>query len=273
MCIMRRLFFLLSISLAFLMTVGQTVLASPLSAATATVIAPTMFLTPTADADGNEYYIVQPGDTLFSIANRLNVLIDTLEKLNPGIHRNDILKTGTRLLYGKVTPAAGTPTLAFQPTVTPTPMPVTGTGSICVQIFNDVNGDTSRQDTEVLVGGGQISVALQDGTEVGSYTTDGLNEPHCFVDIPSGEYTISAAAPNGFNPTSDTTRRLTLTPGDKAYVSFSVQGKAIPTAEATSGSGSNSSPVIGIAGFALLVSAALMLYAVLRPRPKYRHRL
>ena len=26
-----------------------------------------------------------------------------------------------------------------------------------------------------------------------------------------------------------------------------------------------------IAGLALLVSAALMLYAVLRPRPKYRH--
>jgi LysM repeat protein len=268
----QRLFFFLSISLVSLLTVGQTVLASPLSAATATIIVPTMYLTPTADADGNEYYIVQPGDTLFSIANRLNVLVDTLEKLNPGIRRNDILKTGTRLLYAKVTPAPGTPTLAFQPTMTPTPLPVTGTGTICVQIFNDVNGDTSRQDTEVLVGGGQISVALQDGTEVGNYTTDGVNEPHCFIDIPSGDYTISAAAPNGFNPTSNTTLRLTLTPGDKAYVSFSVQGKAIPTVVVTSGGGSTSSPMIGIAGLALLVSAGLMLFAVLRPRPKYRHR-
>jgi hypothetical protein len=263
---MRRLLIFLCISFALFLAAGQSVSASP--PLLGTPAAPTMYRSPTPDEEGNEYYIVQSGDTLYSIANRLNVLIDTLERLN-NIRRTDVLQAGTRLLYGKVAPSTPAPTLAFLPTDTPTPLPVSGKGTICVQIFNDANGNATQQGDETLVGGGQVSVALQDGTEVGSYTTDGVNEPHCFSDIPGGDYNISMAAPKGFNPTSDTAVRLKLEPGDKAYVSFAVQGHVVPTAAASGGRG-GASPVVGVAGLALLIGASLMLYSVLRPRPKYR---
>jgi hypothetical protein len=266
---MRRLLAFLFLSLAFLTAVGQTVQASPLRQGAATVAAPTMYLTPTPLADGSIYYIVQEGDTLYTISARTGVSIDTLERLN-NIRRTDILPVGKKLLLGQGKPSTAEPTLAFQATETPTPLPVSGTGALCVQVFNDQNGNATRQTDEVLVGGSTISVALQDGTQVGSYTTDGVNEPYCFNNIPSGEYNVSAAAPSGFNPTSDTTLLLKLQPGDKAFVSFGVQGHVVPTAAPSGGSGGGASPLIGVAGLALLVSAGLMLFAVLRPRPKYR---
>jgi len=269
---MRRFFSFLVLTLAFLAVAGQTAQASPLLQApgTATVIAPTMYLTPTPLADGSIYYIVLAGDTLYSISARTGVSIDTLERLN-NIRRTDVLPADKRLLIGKGTPSTAEPTLAFVPTETPTPLPVSGTGTMCVQVFNDTNGNATRQEDEVLVGSAQISVALQNGTEVGSYTTDGVNEPHCFANLPAGEYNVSAAAPKGFNPTSDSTLLLKLQPGDKAYVSFGVQGHVVPTS-GPSGGGGGASPLVGVAGLALIVSAGLMLYAVLRPRPKYRLR-
>jgi LysM repeat protein len=267
---MRRMFCVFAISLALVTAVSQTAQASPLRQTTNTAVVPTMYLSSTPLADGSIYYIVQQGDTLYKISANINVPLDTLERLN-NIRRTDILQPGQRLLIGKGTPSTVEPTLAFLPTDTPTPLPVSGKGTICVQIFNDTNGNTTRQTDEVLVGGGQISVALQDGTEVGSYGTDGVNEPHCFNNIPAGEYNVSAAAPKGFNPTSGTTLLLKLQPGDKAYVSFGVQGHVVPTT-APSGGGGGASPLVGVAGLALLVSAGLMLYAVLRPRPKYRLR-
>jgi hypothetical protein len=228
--------------------------------------AATAYLTATPLADGRILYTVQQGDTLWKISANTGVSIDELERLN-NIHREDTLVAGTVLILGIVTPTVAEPTMAFLPTATPSPLPVTGKGEICVSFFEDINGDGSWPNPpEGLVAGGQISIALTDGTEVGSYTTDGVNEPHCFSDVPAGKYNISAAAPKGWNPTADMNRQLTLEPGDKVYISFPVQSSKPGNSGGGTGGGSGGSLWLGLIGLALLAGAGFIIYSVMRPR-------
>ena len=164
---------------------------------------PTAYQTATPLADGRILYTVQDGDTLWKISAITGVPIDELERLN-NISRDDPLQVGKVLILRIVTPTFAEPTLAFLPSATPSPLPVTGKGTICVSFFNDINGDGSQKaDTETLVPGGQVSVALADGTEVGNHTLDSATDEFCFVDIPAGQYRIAAAAPKNYNPTGD----------------------------------------------------------------------
>ncbi len=227
---------------------------------------PTAYQTATPLADGRILYVVQAGDTLWKISAITGVSLDELERLN-NIHREDPLLAGTTLILGVVTPTVSEPTMAFLPSATPSPLPVTGKGEICVAFYNDTNGDTTWQvDTEGMVAGGQISVALSDGTEVGSYTTDGVSEPHCFVDIPAGAYNIAAAAPKGWNPTADMNQHLTLAPGDKVYISFPVQSGNPVIPDGGSGGGGSGSLWLGLIGLALLGVAGFIIYSVTRPQ-------
>jgi len=227
---------------------------------------PTAYLTATPLPDGRILYVVQAGDTLWKISAITGVSLDELERLN-NIHREDPLLEGTTLILGVVTPTVGEPTLAFLPSATPSPLPVTGKGEICVAFFEDSNGDTTWQlDTEGMVAGGQISVALTDGTEIGSWTTDGVNEPHCFSDIPAGQYNIAAAAPKGYNPTADMNQHLTLSPGDKVYISFPVQSSKPGVSSGSSGSGGGGSLWLGLLGLGFLGVAGVIIYSVTRPR-------
>jgi hypothetical protein len=229
---------------------------------------PTAYMTATPLADGRILYVVQSGDTLWKISAITGVSLDELERLN-NIRREDPLQVGTTLILGIVTPTVGEPTMAFQPSATPSPLPVTGKGEICVAFFEDANGDTTWQvNTEGLVAGGQISVALTDGTEVGNWTTDGVNEPHCFVDIPAGQYNIAAAAPKGYNPTADMNQHLTLAPGDKVYISFPVQSSkpGVSGGGSSGGGGGGGSLWLGLIGLALLGVAGFIIYSVTRPQ-------
>jgi hypothetical protein len=222
---------------------------------------PTAYLTSTPLADGTIIYVVQEGDTLWYISAITGVPIAELEELN-NIHREDPLQPGKNLIIGRVTPTVVEPTAAFQPTATPSSLPVSGKGRLCVSMFDDINGDdTWQQDSEGLVAGGQISVALTDGTEMAAYTTDGVNEPHCFENLPAGDYSIAAAAPNGYNPTSKMNKPLTLVPGDTAHVSFSVQSSHPKT-----NSGGGGSFLLGLIGIALLGGAGFLIYTMMRPR-------
>jgi hypothetical protein len=228
--------------------------------------APTAYLTATPLSDGRILYTVQPGDTLWKISANTGVSIDELERLN-NIRREDPLVAGTTLILGIVTPTVAEPTMAFLPSATPSPLPVTGKGEICVSFFEDVNGDGSWPNPpEGLVAGGQIILALLDGTEVGNYTTDGVSEPHCFVDIPAGQYNIAAAAPKGWNPTADMNRQLTLEPGDKVYISFPVQSAKTGNTGGGSGGGGGGSLWLGLVGLGLLAGAGFIIYSVMRPR-------
>lgn len=255
--------FLTSIAVVLLLLAGTASLTTA-SAAPAAQAQPTAYLSPTPLPNGKIVYLVQKGDTLWTIAANTGVSISDLEQLND-IHREDALAEGKSLVLKIVQPATAEPTLAFEETSTPTPLPVTGKGEICVSFFNDLNGDASRAtDTEGFVAGGQISVALSNGTEIGTTTSDGV-AAYCFKDIPSGEYNIAAAAPQNYNPTTEMNQRRTLEPGDKVYVSFGVQSNAPGTGTGEAQSG-GSSPILAIAGIALLGIAGFILYSVLRPK-------
>jgi LysM repeat protein len=254
---------LLSLILAggFLLTAAAVpALAGP---AEPRAIQPTAYQTATPLADGRIIYVVQEGDTLWRISAITGVPIDELERLN-NIRRDDPLQVGTTLVLRVVTPTFAEPTLAFQPSATPSPLPVTGKGTICVFFFHDVNGDgTQQQDTEALVAGGQVSVALIDGTEVGNHTLDDPTQEYCFEDIPAGEYNIAAAAPKNYNPTGDMNKPLTLEPGAEAYISFAVQTNQPKKVETGGPSGSL---WIGLLGLAFLGGAGFMIYMMMRPR-------
>ncbi len=226
---------------------------------------PTAYKTATPLEDGRILYTVQEGDTLWKISAITGVPIDELERLN-NIRREDPLQVGTTLIIGIITPTYAEPTLAFQPTGTPSPLPATGKGTICVSFFNDSNGDGSqKEDTEGLVAGGQVSVALIDGTEVGNHTIDDPTQEYCFVDIPAGRYNIAAAAPKNYNPTAEMNKSLTLDPGATAKISFAVQGNEPDTKNNDDGGGSGSL-WIGLIGLAMLGGAGFMIYSMLKPR-------
>ncbi len=225
---------------------------------------PTAYQTATPLADGRILYTVQSGDTLWKISAVTGIPIDELERLN-NISRDDPLPVGKVLTLRIVTPTHAEPTLAFLPSATPSPLPVTGKGTVCVSFFNDKNGDGSQNtDTEELVAGGQVSVALADGTEVGNHTIDDPTQKYCFVDIPAGEYRIAAAAPKNFNPTGEMNKILTLEPGATANISFAVQTNA--PAKPAEGGGGSGSLWLGVIGLALLGGAGFMVYTMMKPR-------
>ncbi len=258
---MRSLLSSILIAVFFLTTAVIPALAGPSGSA---ALQPTAYQTATPLADGRILYTVQDGDTLWKISAITGVPIDELERLN-NISRDDPLQVGKVLILRVVTPTHAEPTLAFLPSATPSPLPVTGKGTICVSFFNDINGDGSQNaDTEALVAGGQVSVALVNGTEVGNHTIDDPTEEYCFVDIPAGEYQIAAASPKNFNPTGEMNKSLTLEAGATAKISFAVQTNT-PVKPGDEGGGSGSLWV-GLIGLALLGGAGFMVYTMMKPR-------
>ena len=67
-----------------------------------------------------------------------------------------------------------------------------GNGQICVQAFVDTDFDGLRdQDFEPLLSGVAF-ILSNESDRLGTYTTDGNNEPYCFGNLPAGQYTIQA---------------------------------------------------------------------------------
>ena len=265
--------------------------------------AATAFKTPTPDADGNIVYVVQNGDTLYRIAGITGVSVDQIRTLN-GL-TSDILSIGQRLIIVKgasaaatatTAPAAtataggnataavtavavtatgaaagGTPqapggTPAAQVTATATP----GTGTVCALLWNDKNGDGIRDATEALLPGGQSAVVeIATGKPVQAYTTDGISEPHCFKDLPAGQYTVSFAAPAGYNPTTVTSTPLDVEIGVTKALEFGAQpSAAVATQPAARPSNSALLTALLFAGGVvfLLLAAGVAAFLFLRRR-------
>ena len=223
----------------------------------------TPFPTPTPGPDGRILYIVQPGDTLLRISLISGVSIDELRGLNNLI--GDDIAAGRELLLGLGGPSQVTPTTGPSPTPTeaiPTPTPLPGFGTICVILYDDVNGDAIRQEEEVSVPGGAISLGNISGSFAETIDTESGEEHTCFPDLPEGKYNISVAIPDGYNATTVGNFELELRAGDETYLNFGIQQNTEAVAEAPTPTGNGRSPVLGIVGgLFLLLGIGLALFA------------
>jgi len=242
------------------------------------------FPSPTPGADGRIIYIVQAGDSCFRIQALYGIPVDQLRGLNPQLDDNCTLIVGNELMLGVGGPAALSPTPGPSPTLVPptvTPTPPAGTTEICILLYDDLNGDALRQETELGVAGGAVSVSNTAGTFSETKTTISEIDPDllepvntCFTDVPAGEYNISLAVPPNYNPTRDLTYTFTIKAGDIAFVSFGAQSQTEPGGEPVPGEGeggSGPSPVFGIMGGLLLLGGlGLGWYAFQQRKPASR---
>jgi hypothetical protein len=231
------------------------------------------YTTPTPGPDGRIIYIVQPGDTCTRITMLTGVSLEYLRQTNH-LDENCKIMEGQRLVIGIGGPAAASLTPGPSPTPTPvlpTPTPSAGgTAQVCVALYDDLNGDGMRQantdalgnylanGTEPIVPGGAISLTSLTGTYSQTLNTAAGLDPVCFKDVPEGKYTVSAAVPDGYNPTTLQSDTVEVKPGDTTQVSFGAQAKVEPVPD----QGSSRSPLLGIFGvFFLLAGIGLGVYA------------
>jgi hypothetical protein len=224
---------------------------------------------PTPGPDGRIIYMVKAGDTCERLSILYGVSVEYIRTTNL-LDENCTLREGQPLLLGIAaipTPTAPAETAAAGATQTPTPTPepgTKGTAEICVLVYDDVNGDGLRQETEPAIAGAALSLTNPEGTFSQTKITE-INpdatayQGMCFTDIPPGKYNISAAAPDGYNPTVELTSSFEVAAGDVASVNFSAQKKVAGAVEtATKGP----SPLLGIIGAALLLGGiGLGIYA------------
>jgi len=243
----------------------------------------TVFPTPTPGPDGKIIYIVQQSDTLWRISAITNVSIDTIRELN-NLGVNDTIIPGDRLLLGYAGPSSGAPTAGPLPTqaaVTPSPTAPPGWGILCVLLYNDINGDSMRQEIEASIPGGEISVSNRLGTisltaetpSGGIATTIVDPTPQesgytCFDQLLQGEYLISVAAPEGYNRTTVLNKTLRLEAGQTTQLAFGAQANSELQAEtALIPDSPSKSPLMGIIGGVLLAAGiGLGIYATLLRR-------
>jgi hypothetical protein len=233
---------------------------------TPTLAAPALqltdFPTPTPGSDGRIIYIVQPQDTLWRISAISGVSIDELRTLN-NLGVDDVLSEGQQLLLGFGGPTLPTldpnaaPT-AIPPGFTPTPTAGPSSGTVCILLYEDVNGDAIRQETEFAIPGGAINLANRaDSVSLTGESTDATQLDEfddvvpvrtCFQQVPVGEYTVSVAIPDGYNPTTFLNYTFELQGGDEAFLDF---GAHISTAGIVANpppAEGGRSPVLGIVG-------------------------
>ncbi|MBU0704236.1 MAG: LysM peptidoglycan-binding domain-containing protein [Chloroflexi bacterium] len=163
---------------------------------------PTPRSAPTPRPDGAIVHIVESGDTLFGIALMYDVETDKLRELNAGsLGPNDLINVGQALVIS-IPSATPIPTpLPAPPTAEVTPVPGSpGGASICVLAYHDRNGDTFRDEaTEELLPNAEFTIANAAGV-VDRYTSNGVNEPHCFTGLTPGAYRVIQTAPTGYAP-------------------------------------------------------------------------
>lgn len=259
---MKRVFTTAGLALTLLLLALASALLSTPAAAQV------LYYTPTAEENGAIYYTVKEKDTCDSIALLNNISVDKLRELNGlGFDQCAALQIGQKLLLGtaptQVITAGPSPT----PTaILPTPEPVQGFGTICIYLYDDVNGDAIAQPGETTntgIIGGKVSLAQTEGKYSNVGTTLNTGEPICFENIPEGDYNISMAIPEGFNPTSAQNYTITLKAGDTSTVNFSAQisGSAANKPQQGGSDSGGSTLLVVLGGVILLAGIGVGLYA------------
>lgn len=226
----------------------------PVSAAPAVQVTP--FPTPTPGPDGRIVYTVQPGESLWVVSAKTGVSMDEIRRLNDMAPDEIFVQEGQELLIGFGGPSEVTPTAGSSPTpepLLPTPSPQPGSGTLCILVFNDQNGDSQRQEEELSIPGGRISVSDRLGEVSFTEDTTTGGEPQCFEELPEGDYNVTVAIPDGFNPTTVLNYALNLAPGSETHIRFGAQMSSEKITESQTPSGSSRSPLLGVIGVLFLL--------------------
>ena len=267
-----RPFFIIILFFLALLFMGATLPASNANAAPKA-----QFVTATPGPDGRILYIVVAGDTCSSVALLHGIGVPQLRQLNTRLDENCTLTVGLQLVVGLA--SSNAPTAGPAPTLPPatvTATPVSGTTEVCVLLFDDMNGDAMRQETEFGIEGGAVSLTNLNGSYSETQNTTSAIDPDlvepirsCFSDVPQGEYNVSVAVPDTYNPTMLLSYTLTVKAGDRASIDFGAQSKTLTVSDqGDSGQGGRSS-ALGIFGLLLLLGGAgLGYYAYRSGQPK-----
>ena len=292
---------------ASLVSIGQGAVPSstPTQTAQPTPTSGTVVATATISPDAKTYTVVA-GDTLSVIAQRYGLTLDQLLALNPNLTRESVIDIGQVINVAGTPPTPGaatpqpSPTLA--PTLTPTAAaPVTTTNSItptaptptpasvamssglCLQAFDDLNNNLTRDSNEVLVAGVVFNVKSVDGKTSVDYTTDGKQEPHCFTTLPDGRYAVNTQLPADRLATTDSAWQMSLLAGTNVNIVLGTRLDVLPTVEptlvptalpapvvatTTPTRSNNSAPLALLGGGVLILFAGGALYLGLRSRKK-----
>ena len=257
-----------------LVLIGLTGAPFPLQAPVLAAPNPQMtdFPTPTPGSDGRIIYIVQDGDTLWRIAAVSGVDLADLRDLN-NLGVEDVVFPGQYIFLGLGGPAADQPTSA--PAITeeaaePTDTPVPGLGTLCVLLFVDINGDSKRQEEEVSLPGGAINISNRDGSV--SLTADTpehdpnseTDDYSCTDNLDEGDYNVSVAIPEGYNPTTSLNIGIQLLAGDTTFLTFGSQaGSVVIEADTPLPESTGSTPLLGVIGIIFLLGGiGLGVYSI-----------
>ncbi len=245
--------------------------------------------TSTPDPEGNIYYIVQPNDSLWSIAARSGLRLQELLELN-GITEDTVVNPGDQLLIGRgeppATPTSDVPTATLPPPF-PSATPVPIRTAVCMAAFDDVNRNGKFENGEGLLPGVAFTV-FNDQTVVANYITDGVSEPFCLESLLPGTYHVTRSISPNEILTTKGDWALTLIAGSELNLSFGSYKESernndgvdtetlfetriagTPAATPTSGTATNENTIadtplimllLGIGVFALLLAAAVLLF-------------
>lgn len=231
-----------------------------------------MYETPTARPDGRVIYIVQEGDSCLRIEILTGVKVADLIALNR-LDQACTIIPGKEILLTVITPQ---PSPTPNPNITntpllPTPTPYNGNGSVCVLLYDDKNGNATREETEIPIAGGAISITDRLGQVSKTASTTAAIDPVC-EEIPEGEYNISMAIPGGYNATTTLNlQNVKVQAGDLAILEFGAQVSTAPQAaeapaeQQTSGGGTGLLLAI-IGGLLVIMGIGLGVYIAVARR-------
>jgi hypothetical protein len=266
--IMKNKKIVLTSFVLFLFAVVVLLFAKPASAGT---LSQATYSTPTPNSDGQIIYTVQEGETCTVIFLKTGVSIEEISTLN-NLGADCEIYADQPLILGTVAPATATLEAPVQTSTPsgPTPTPFEGTGEVCVVLFEDLDGNQMRAESELYLSGGVISVNNRAGTYSETGETVGgdptLVEMLCFEDVPEGEYNLSMGIPDGYIATTSLNYALEVTPGDTVVIDFGAQPSSQFNTEDEADVSANRSPLLLAIGLFLLAGGAGLAFFFIRSR-------
>ncbi len=225
-----------------------------------------LYFTPTPNENGQIFYTIKGGDTCISVSLLNQISLDQLRQLN-NLDAACVLITGNQLLLGTVEPQPTSPgPLPTETALLPSPTPFRGTGRVCIVLFDDLNGNALAESGEAAIPDGAISISDRLGrVSLTGQTSESIDSPTCFEALEEGDYNISVAIPQGYNPTTQLNYALKVSAGDNSLLDFGAQlsAQAAPAPVAEGGR----SPLLAVfGGIILLAGVGLAVYARLLAR-------